>query len=292
MSIEKRNISSIFSMVAGLFLFVSTDALVKFSSKIYSAYEILLVRSVFLCLFVLIVALLTTKGKGLKTKNLQLHSLRAFFSALSFLFSIKALSGLQLFSYKAISFTGPLFISGLGFFILKEHVSQKYVWALLTCAAGIFFAFQPGSDVFSLAGLFGVGSTFCMALAILTFKKMAPTETTVSIIFYYSICCILISLFFVDLSALRPDLKEIGLFALMAFIHLIASFLYTYGLRIQTLTSISLLKYLSLPFSMGVGFVLWKDLPSTEIIIACALIVGANLLLSTSKGRAKSLLQK
>jgi len=280
------------SLILGLLCFAGAEAVIRFSSRIYPDYEILLYRSLFLLVFVVIVAATTKKLHHFKTTRLDMHMLRSVFSAGSFLFAIKALTGLKLYSFKALSFVSPIFIVVLGVLILKEQISKKYVLAFLICLFGVFIAFEPGSEVLSSYGFFGICSALCAALAVLTFKKMAPTETTLAIILYYSLACIFISFFLIDFSKLTFSLENMELFALMAFFHLIASFFYTYGLRIHNLTAISMVNYLALPISMALGFALWREWPATNMLIAGVLITLSNIVLQIKKSHFRILKRK
>ena len=275
-----------FSLISGSILFCLSESLLKLSAKTYTTYEILLYRSSLLILFLIIITALMKKIADLKTQNIKMHLLRSLFSAGSMLFATKALSGLQLYTYKALYFLYPILLTILGIFMFKEKLKRQHITSLIVCLLGIFIAFKPGNEAFSLYGLNAIGAAFCVAMAVLVFKKMPASETISAVIFYYSLCCIGIALLFVDYRKIHIDTKELILFSSMALLHIMASFLYTYGLRIHNLTTISLMSYLTLPISMMLGWFIWQDLPSLNVFIASIMITFSNLIL-IKKPKAK-----
>lgn len=271
--------------------YACSEAIIRFSSKSYPAYEIMFYRSFLLFVFVILLAALTRKLHHLKTSRFPIHMVRSFLSAGSFLFTIKALTGLSLYSYKALFLISPIFIAALGVLALKEQITKKHIFAFLTCLGAVFLAFKPGSEVLNLSGVFAICSALCAALSIFIFKKIAVTETTLSFIFYTSLACTIISLFFIDLSRITFNLEILQMFAPMALIYLVSSFCLFYGLRTLKLTSFSMINYLALPISMSLGFILWGEWPSSAMLIAGFLIILSNVVLQMKNDSIKLLKQ-
>ncbi|AIL13818.1 hypothetical protein IM40_10550 (plasmid) [Candidatus Paracaedimonas acanthamoebae] len=267
------------SLISGSILFCLSESLLKLSTETYTTYEILLYRSILLIIFLAPSAFILKKIALFKTKNLKMHLLRSFFSATSLIFATKALAGLQLYSYKYLYFLNPIFMTILGIIFLKEKLTNQQMISFIMCIVGIYIAFRPNDEVLSVHGLYAIGAAFCISLAVLVFKKMPVSETIFSIMFYYSLCCIGISLIFIDYSKIKVNLHELTIFSFMAIIHIVASFLYTYGLRINNLTTISLISYLMLPISMLMGWTIWREFPSKNTLYASVLITLSNIIL-------------
>lgn len=270
-------VKSCLCLLAGTFLFVLAESLLKLLTKTYTAYEIMWFRSILLIVMTIMLASVKGKMAEFKTQHLKWHLLRAFFSAGGILLTVKALSGIQLYTYKSLSFLSPTFTMILGLLIFREHLSRWYVLSFLSCLIGVLTAFQPNSELFNVYGLYAVGAALSNSLAILVFKKMARTESTYAIIFYYSLCCFILALMFIDFNQLTINWHDSYLFVGVVVLHLAASFCYTFGLRHQKLTIIGLMSYLSLPLSMLLGWVMWRDIPANSIVWASILISVGNL---------------
>src|SRR4051794_30060576 len=114
-------VMSCIALIAGAFLFTFGEALLKYLTKLYTPYEIMLCRSLILVIMIVAYAASQNKLNQFKTANYKIHMLRAFFSALCFLFTTKALSGIPLYSYKSLYFLTPLFTALFGVVVFKEN---------------------------------------------------------------------------------------------------------------------------------------------------------------------------
>ena len=75
------------------------------------------------------------------------------------------------------------------------------------------------------------------------------------------------------------NINHLPLFIAVSSLHLVASFLFTWGMRSQILANISIAHYSSLLFSIIIGWIFWKDLPSLNMIFAGLLIMIGNVAL-------------
>lgn len=274
-----KNKLAILSLFLGSFLFCLNEAIVKNLTTGYTSYEIMFYRGFCLIILLLIFTLIQKENYKLKTTKLNLHIVRSFFSTMSFLLSTKSLTGLQLFSFQSIYFIVPIITAIFGITFFKDKISRWHMMAFLFCSVGILVAFNPGSDIVSVYGLYALGAVISTSLAILIFKKMASTESTHAIILYYSLCSLIVSGFLVDRDNMHFVINDIYIFILIALLHLIASFLFTWGMRLQNLVNISIAHYASLPFSILLGWYFWHDLPSVAILSASFIIVISNIIL-------------
>lgn len=223
------------------------------------------------------------KPESTEDKKPSPSSFKIFFSALSFFLTIKALSGIPLYSFKALFFLGPLFTAILGVLFFGERLAKHHIVAFSLCLLGVFLAFSPKGETFSVYGFFALLSALCASAAVFVFKKMAKTETTPALILYYEIVCVLMSSFFVLIDFKSLPLKDGLIFLSVALCHLAASFLYTFGLRHQKLTNIAIANYSSLPLAIFLGLLIGDHLPTLWFLLASLLIVCGNALLFFKK---------
>ena len=270
---------STLALILGAFSFLLGETLLKLLTQTYSPYEIMFVRSLLLVVLITTYSYIRREPEKLKTQNFKMHLLRSCFSISSFFFTLKALSVLKLYSFKSLYFLSPIFTASMGLIVLKEQYTRWNILAIFMCLLGAWIAFKPGSEVMNIYGVYAVLAALSTSLAILTFKKMASTETTNAIIFYYSLLSIAVSIYFVDFTKYTINPSDTIIFTGVAILHIIGSFLYTYGLRCQKLTLVSTVNYFSLPVAMLLGWSFWQEFPSNEILAASVLILASNLLL-------------
>ena len=61
---------------------------------------------------------------------------------------------------------------------------------------GVLIIVKPGSDLFKVVSLFPLGAAFFMATTYLATRFLMSTESSVAIIFYYSLALLITSLIF------------------------------------------------------------------------------------------------
>ena len=99
---QKNNIFAILYACVGYGIFTVFDSLTKILVKTYSAFYIIFVETSLGLIFITICGLCFYGRKFYHTKNLFLHSLRAFSTAMLVWLNIMALKTLQLDEFYAI----------------------------------------------------------------------------------------------------------------------------------------------------------------------------------------------
>ncbi len=84
----------------------------------------------------------------------------------------------------AITFVGPILITGLSVVILGETVGIRRWAAVIVGFAGVLVILRPGLDAFQPAGLFAVGSALCYAFYQITTRVMRHAATPLTALFY------------------------------------------------------------------------------------------------------------
>ena len=113
--------------------------------------------------------------------------------------NFSALTRLPLADATAISFASPLITVALAAVILKERV-RIYRWSAVVIGfAGVIVMLIPHFDMGADAGtvgaaaavgsLFAMTSAFCNAGTVIQTRRLTQTETTSSIVFYFSLVC-------------------------------------------------------------------------------------------------------
>ena len=125
---------------------------------------------------------------------------RGLLSVFGMFTNFSALTRLPLADATAISFASPLITVALAAVILKERV-RVYRWsAVLVGFAGVIVMLIPHFDVghYAAAGaaataaigsLFALSSAVCNAGTVIQTRRLTQSETTPSIVFYFSIVC-------------------------------------------------------------------------------------------------------
>ena len=126
------------------------------------------------------------------------NSAAALLSVCGMFTNFSALTRLPLADATAISFASPLITVALAALILKERV-RVYRWsAVLVGFAGVIVMLIPHFEVghyaaagaaatASVGSMFALASSVCNAGTVIQTRRLVQSETTSSIVFYFSI---------------------------------------------------------------------------------------------------------
>ena len=130
-SIDKRGLG-IFTVCAGLFCTATMDAVAKWLGEIYPIIQLTFFRNLFALPPILILAISTGGLRSLMPRSLWVHLGRGINGLVGLVCFFFALRYLPLASAWTIAFAGPLIVTALSPFLLKERVG---FWRWLIPAA-------------------------------------------------------------------------------------------------------------------------------------------------------------
>src|SRR3981081_1150545 len=199
------------------FLFAVMSALVLFLGEMYPVGQIVFFRSAFAILPVLaIYAWRNELAAAVRTVRPLGQIGRGLISICGMFCNFAALARLPIVDATAISFVSPLITVAMSAIFLKERV-RVYRWlAVIAGFAGILVMLGPHFDLDARARAagralvlaFAVGGAFCNSGSVIQPRRLTETETTSSIVFYFSLICALAGLATWPLGWLVPTRVE------------------------------------------------------------------------------------
>ena len=191
-------IKAILYKLASAFLFAVMVVLVRWLGDRYPVGQVVFFRSAFA--IVPVVIIYAWRGElmaAIRIGRPLNHVGRGFTAVCAMFCNFSALARLPVVDATAISFVSPLFTVALSALILKERV-RIYRWsAVIVGFCGVLVMLAPqldiGSSTASEAGAIGatlglIGALFAAGSTIQT-RAMTKTETTSSIVLYFSLIC-------------------------------------------------------------------------------------------------------
>jgi len=182
-------------------LFAVMSALVRKLGNIAPVGQMVFFRSAFAIVPVMVIYAVRGELASAVYTGRPLGQLgRGLLSVFGMFTNFSALTRLPLADATAISFASPLFTVALAAVILKERV-RVYRWsAVVVGFAGVIVMLIPQFDVghYAAAGIAAtaaVGSVFALFSALSTAgtviqtRRLVQSETTPSIVFYFSLVC-------------------------------------------------------------------------------------------------------
>ena len=120
-------------------------------------------------------------------------------------------------------------------------------------------------------------SAVCAALAQVFVRKMVATETTSAIVFWFSITATLMSLLTLPWGWVIPAPREAMLLILAGVLGGVGQILLTSSYREADASLIAPFEYSSMLLALGVGYIIFDEIPSTTMLVGAAIIITAGI---------------
>jgi len=266
--------------VISALLFAVMSALVRFLGEKYPVGQIVFYRSAFAILpVVLIYAWRNELSAAVRTLRPLGHVGRGLISICGMFCNFSALARLPIVDATAISFAAPLITVALAAIFLKERV-RIYRWsAVIVGFIGILVMLGPHFDLaaYSTAtvttlGLgFAIGGAFCNAGSVIQTRRLTETETTSSIVFYFSLICALAGLATWPLSRLlpawgldwlEPTWPELAALVIVGLCGGLAHILLTESYRWAPASVVAPFDYTAMVWAFLLGYFFFNELPT------------------------------
>jgi drug/metabolite transporter (DMT)-like permease len=202
--------------------------------------------------------------------------------------NFSALQRLPLADATAISFASPLITVALAAIILKERI-RIYRWtAVLVGFVGVIVMLIPHLDFrqYAMAGALSVATigsllalfaAFCNAGTVIQTRRLTQSETTSSIVFYFSLMTALAGLVSLPFAWHTPTGAELvmligtGVFGGVGHIFLTESY------RYAPASVVAPFDYSSMLWALLLGYWLFGELPTALVYLGAVIVSGAGL---------------
>ena len=262
--------------IAEILLTVGISVLVKFIAPDFAIITILLFRYA-LCLPLLILAAIFQHGRAafavsqygiLAARTVAgLTSLTCFYTALDLMSLAKVTTLFQ---------TLTLFITFLAPFLLGERVGWRRWTAVIVGFGGAIMVISPGADGWSPMGVaLGFGAPFFGALMLVMLRKLGRSDNPASTaIWYNGAGAVLFALLFVWQGETLPmDQTSLSILVLIGVLSSFQQFFIALSHRLAPASLLAPFRYLSVPFGIIAGIMVFGERLTTEIVGGSIVIV-------------------
>ncbi len=252
---------------------------IKIASSELPAPQLVFFRSVVGLLIILPIVL--PKGIGfIKTPVLQVHLFRGVISICAMSCFYFAINGIGLSEATLLNASSPLFIALMAMPILNEKVSLRTTIILIIGFIGVALILKPGTDLFTITALVGLGSGFFIALAKILVRYMAKSEPVLRTIFYFSITTTLYMSILMIWFWQTPSLNDVLVMIIAGICATAGQTLLTYAFTNNDAVSVAPFTYVTVIIATLIGWLVWNELPDAGSTFGAILIIGSCLSLS------------
>jgi drug/metabolite transporter (DMT)-like permease len=284
---KPRNVARAAALVsAGSLTLVVMATVVKHLGNELPAMEILFFRSAIGFLFVLPL-FARNPLEPFRTKRPGMHLLRGAVGAVGNACFFWTITHMLLADAMALQFSRPLFMIPLAVFLLGETVGLRRTAVAAVGFAGIVLYARPFTGGFEPDAFIGALGALAGGLVVICIKRLATTEPTRVIMFYYAFWNALFALIPAALFWVTPTLPQLALLTVVGILGIGGQSLITHGLTMGEATVLVPLDYSRIIYSAALGYLLFNEIPGPWSFAGMALIVACSLyLVLTEKRRA------
>ena len=274
--------------LASALLFAAMSALVRDLGKVAPVGQMVFFRSAFAVVPVVIIyAWRGELGTAVRTSRPLGQLGRGLLSVAGMFSNFGALVRLPLADVTAISFASPLITVALAALILKERV-RVYRWsAVIVGFAGVIVMLIPnfsvdhyaaiGATVATVGSMLALSSCLCNAATVIQTRRLTQSETTSSIVFYFSLVCAIAGALTLPFDWYTPTIPQLcGLIAL-GVLGGLAHILLTESYRHAEASVVAPFDYTSMLWALLLGYWLFGELPATLVYVGASIVAGAGL---------------
>jgi len=274
-------------MVLSTILFSAVNALVKWEVALYPIGEVAFFRTLF-ALIPILLFILPRRGLAVfRTERFRDHFRRAAsqlgsMTCIFFAFKLMPLAGAT-----AISFVAPLITTLLSIILLKETVGIHRWSALVMGFVGVLLVTQPGVGAFQWGAVFAFGNAVLISTVAIAIRQMSLTESSDTLIVYQIMLLVPLTALLLPFGFDVPTPLDFALLVTSGIANGVAQFWWTKALHLAPASAVTPFNYLSLIWALIVGFLIWGDLPTRDLILGSAIVVGSGLYLLWRETRTR-----
>jgi drug/metabolite transporter (DMT)-like permease len=284
---QERIPLGILHMIAATIVFAGSSALTKWLVATYPVGEVLFVRAVASLIGAGALILPYAGFAVFRTARLRDHLVRGVSQACSQTFLVIAFSLMPLASAVAINFSAPLFATIAAIVILKEMVSPARWAALIIGFLGVLLVSRPGVDTFGIGSLFALANAVLFGTVTVGVRRMTATESTATLTMYQMLVLTAVFAASLPLGWVAPTGADWGAMTANGLGNAIGQYLWTRALHLAPTSAIVPFNYFSLVWAIILGFLVWGDIPSANLIAGSAIVAGSGMFLFWRESRGR-----
>jgi drug/metabolite transporter (DMT)-like permease len=266
----------LYMVVAGLLL-TANDGILKWLTDGYSSGQLMFVRGLFVFIPISFFIWWTGGIRQMQIASLKGQLFRAVFAVIGTFCFVTGLAYLPLAEAIAISFAGPLFVTAMASFFLKEIVGWRRWVAVFVGFIGVMVIIRPTGDAIQWAALLPLTASFMGALRDIITRHIAGGEQSATILTVSTAAVCLAGLATAPFGWQPVSQGDLFLFLVSGLLIGGAHFLMIESFRYAEAALVTPFKYTSIIWGITVGFLVWGDLPDQWTITGSIIVIASGI---------------
>jgi drug/metabolite transporter (DMT)-like permease len=285
-NVDANPFRGILLKVLSVIVFLIMATCIKLTGDGIATGQITFFRSLFAV--VPILAYLAWRGQlrtAFHTKSIGGQIVRGLVGITAMTLSFYGLVRLPLPEAISIGYAMPLFSVIFAALFLNETVRIYRLSAVAVGLTGVLIISWPkltlieggASNEMALGALALIGSAILGATAMILVRKLVKTETSATIVLYFSLTASVFSLFSVPFGWSPMSYQQAMLLIISGFCGGIGQILLTESYRYAEVSVIAPFEYVSIVFGLIVSYFLFGEVPQAMMLVGTAIVISAGI---------------
>lgn len=266
-------------IILSYFIFSSHDAVIKLLVESVTVWQILFFRSVTVVLCCLFIGRRRLVRRAVTSNIVKPMALRSLFLISAWLSYYTAAKSLQLGELTTLYFAAPVVAMLLAGPMLKEHVTPMRWIAVIVGFVGVIIASNPVGLTISLPVYLALQAACLWALSTVLLRRTALHETSLVQMTITNFFFILLTAGMLIFEWRNVDLATTAMLFGVGLLGGLAQYTYFEGMRRAPVSVLAPFEYTALVWAFVLGFLIWGDVPASNVTVGAILIGGAGLLI-------------
>ena len=250
---------------------------VKLLSESYPTSQIVFSRS-FFALFPLLPLIIMAGGlKALRIKSLAGQTLRNCVGLTAMILTFYSLPHVPLATFTTIQFTMPLFVVLLAALFLHEKLSGGRLAAVLAGFIGVLIVLRPEVGGYDFYALVALAAAFFVAIVTVTIRYLTATESSIAIVFWFTLFCTVTSGAYMMTEYQQPGLHDALLLIGSGLAGGAGQVLLTQAYRYGQVSLLTAFEYTGIVWAVLFELYFWDMWPDIYVLLGATIIIGAGL---------------
>jgi drug/metabolite transporter (DMT)-like permease len=263
-------------MLLGIFFFALNDALGKWLIATYSVGQLLLVRSLAGLVFLAPFIKRERWGAFARAPRPWLQFLRPVFATFEVACFYWALASMPLADVMTFYLAGPIYVTALSPFLLRERIGWRQWIAVAGGFVGVMVALDPSAQSLTPAALVAIAGSFSFSILMVCTRLVRGTSDVV-LVTTQTVGALVFGAVAAPFTWVALEWRDTALLALLGVTAMIAHMLINRSLALAPASVVVPYQYSTIFWAIIMGFIFFGDIPSAGMLIGAGIIIAAGI---------------
>jgi drug/metabolite transporter (DMT)-like permease len=272
-------------MALGILLLTANDATSKYLVQSHPIGQVVGLRQASTLLVLIPYMIFFSRWSLLRVVDLRGQLMRGTLFIIGSMLIVWSLGELPLATAITMLYISPIFMVILSVPLLGERISRHRWVAVIGGFAGVLIIMRPGGAGFQWALMLPLLAAMVNALRDVLTRKLARTETSISILFWSNIILMTGGFMTLPMGWAPVSAHDAFWFVAAGIFNGTAHFCIIDALRTGEASALAPIRYTALLWAALLGFVVWGDVPELWLLAGATVSVGSSLYMIRAERR-------